>query len=69
MTIALATTLNAVLMLALLGALTFAMSRAGRLNPHLSAADVPALEPVQVSRPLLAGRARSSNATLAGARP
>jgi hypothetical protein len=69
MTVALATILNAALMLALLGALAFAMSRAGRLKPHLSAADVPALEPLQVSRPLRARRARSSSATLAGARP
>jgi hypothetical protein len=69
MTVALATTLNAALMLALLGALAFAMSRAGRLKPHLSAADVPALEPVQVWRPVPARRARSSSAALAGARP
>ena len=69
MTLALAITLNAVLMLTLLGALAFAMSRPGRLKPHLSAAYVPALGPLQVARPVLAPRARSSNATLAGARP
>jgi hypothetical protein len=69
MTVALATILNGALMLALLGALAFAMSRAGRLKPHLSAADVPALEPLQVTRPLPARRARSSRAALAGARP
>jgi hypothetical protein len=67
MTLALAISLNAVLMLALLGALAFSMSRASRLKPHLSAT-VPALEPVQVSRPLLVRRAPSSNAALAGAR-
>ena len=45
MTLALAIALNAVLMLALIGALAFAMSRAGRLKPHTSAGTVPALEP------------------------
>jgi hypothetical protein len=67
MTLALATSLNAVLMLALLGALAFVMSRAGRLKPHLSAV-VPAIEPVQVTRPTRARRARRPDAALAGAR-
>jgi hypothetical protein len=68
MTLALAISLNAVLMLALVGALAFSMSRASRLRPHLSST-VPALEPMQVSRPLLARRAPGSKAALAGARP
>jgi hypothetical protein len=69
MDLALATTLNAVLMLALLGALAFAMSLAGRLKPHLSAAYVPALGPLRVARPVPAPGARSSNAAFAGTRP
>jgi hypothetical protein len=69
MTLALAITFNAVLMLALLGALAFAMSRARGLKPHLSATVVPVIEPVAVSRPLLARRARSYNTALAPARP
>jgi hypothetical protein len=69
MTLALAITFNAVLMLALLGALAFAMSHASRLKQHLSASVVPAIEPVAVSRPLLARRARSFNTALAAARP
>jgi hypothetical protein len=54
MTLALATTLNAVLMLALLGALAFAMSRASRLTPHLPATLAPVIEPVHVTRPATA---------------
>jgi hypothetical protein len=51
MTLALATTLNAVLMLTLLRALAFAMSRASRLKPHRSATLAPVIEPVHVTRP------------------
>jgi hypothetical protein len=69
MTLALAISLNAVLMLALLGALAFAMSRASRLKPHLSETVVPAIEPVQVRRPLRARRFRRAGAALADARP
>jgi hypothetical protein len=67
MTLALAISLNAVLMLALLGALAFAMSRASRLKPHLSAAVVPATQPAQVRRPLRARRVRRAGAALADA--
>ena len=69
MTLALAITFNAVLMLALIGALAFAMSRASRLRPHLSPTLIPAIAPVQASRPLLARRGWSSNTPPAGARP
>jgi hypothetical protein len=69
MTLALAISLNAILMLALVGALAFAMSRASRLKPHLSATAIPAKEPVQVRRPLRARRVRHAGAALADARP
>jgi hypothetical protein len=68
MTLALAIGLNAVLMLAILGALAFATSRASRLKPHLSAAVVPVIEPLAVPRPYLVRRAAAANAVLAGAR-
>jgi hypothetical protein len=69
MTLALAGTLNAVLMLALLGALAFAMSRANRLKPHLSTTVVPALAPVPTFRVVPARHAWRSTAALSGARP
>jgi hypothetical protein len=68
MTLALAIALNAVLMIALLGALVFAMSRASRLKPHLSATVAPVAEPVPAGRPVRARGGRQPNAALAGAR-
>jgi hypothetical protein len=68
MTLALAVAFNAVLMLALLGALAFVMSRPGRLRPHLSATVVAAGKPVQVRRPVPALRARRAGGALSGAR-
>jgi hypothetical protein len=58
MTLALAITFNAVLMLTLLGALAFVMSRAGSLKPHLSATGTPAIQLVQVRRDVRAPGAR-----------
>jgi hypothetical protein len=68
MTLALAGILNAVFMLALLGALAFAMSRANRLKPHLASTVVPALAPVPTFRVVPARRARPLTAALSGAR-
>jgi hypothetical protein len=69
MTLAIAITFNAVLMLTLLSALAFVMSRAGRLKPHLSAIAAPAIEPVQVGRHVPTPSARRFDAALAGSRP
>jgi hypothetical protein len=65
MTLALATSLNAVLMLALLGALSVLMSRAVRLKPHMSATVAPVLEPVPARRTPRARRIQSTESALA----
>ena len=68
MTLALAIAFNAVLMLALLGALSALMSRAARLKPHLSATAAPAFEPAGVARTAGARRPVRPNGALAVAR-
>jgi hypothetical protein len=65
MNLTLAIAFNVVLMVALLGALLVAMSRAARLKPHLSAAAAPAFEPAPVGRTARAHRAGRPNGALA----
>jgi hypothetical protein len=49
MTLALAIAFNAVLVVALLGALVTVMSRAARLRPHVPAIDATASQPVALT--------------------
>jgi hypothetical protein len=65
MTLALAIAFNAVLIVALLGALLAVTSRAARLKPHLSAAVAPVFEPAPVGRTARAHRGRRQNGALA----
>jgi hypothetical protein len=65
MTLALGIAFNAVLVVALLGALLVVMSRAARLKPHLSAAAAPVFEPAPVGRPARAHRGQRPNGALA----
>ena len=65
MTLALAITFNAVLMLALIGALAFVMSHARRLKPHLPAAVAPVFVPAPVAWPVRTHRARRPGGELA----
>jgi hypothetical protein len=69
MTLALAITFNAVLVLTLVGGLAFVMSRAGRLRPHVSASGSAAIPPVQARREVRVPGAPRSEAALAGIRP
>jgi hypothetical protein len=68
MTLALAITFNAVLMLALLGGLWVVMSRPAQLKSHLSPAVAPVLEPAPVGRSARARRERRPTTALAVAR-
>ena len=68
MTLALAISLNVLLMLALLGALSLVMSRAARLRPHLQTAAAPAFEPVRARTGARARRTTRSSSILAAAR-
>ncbi|HEY2436029.1 MAG TPA: hypothetical protein VGH93_02545 [Solirubrobacteraceae bacterium] len=61
MTLSLAIAINAVAMFTLVGLLTFAMSRAARLRPHVGSAATPAtpaVEQIQHRRSAPAPRAR-----------
>ena len=67
MTLALAIAFNAVLVLALFGALITVMSRAARLKPHVSAASTSA-EPVVLRRAVRPPGARRPGVVLADVR-
>jgi hypothetical protein len=67
MTLALAITFNAVLMLALLGGLVLVMSRAARLRPHVPAGVTPVLRPVALERVVRPRQATRPSTAFAGA--
>jgi hypothetical protein len=68
MTLALAIAFNAVLVLALFGALITVMSRAARLKPHVSAAASTSAEPVVLRRVVGPRDARRRSVVLADVR-
>jgi hypothetical protein len=65
MTLALALAFNAVLVVALVGALLVVMSRAARLKPHLSPSAAPVFEPAPVGRTARASFGRRPKGALA----
>jgi hypothetical protein len=68
MTTSVAIALNAVAMLALIGVLSYVMTRASRLKPHLVLVEVPAAPRVQPVRSAAARRARPTRPVLASVR-
>jgi hypothetical protein len=68
MTTSVAIALNAVAMLALIGVLSYVMTRASRLKPHLVLVDVPAAARVRPVRSASARRARPTRLVLASVR-
>jgi hypothetical protein len=67
MTLSLAIAANAVAMFVLMGVLTYTMTRAARLRPHVAAGATPAVLPVQRTAVETARRSRRAPA-LASAR-
>jgi hypothetical protein len=68
MTLSVAIALNAVAMLALIGVLSYLMTRAAGLKPHLGSLDIPAAVRVQPTRSAPVRRARPTSPVLASVR-
>jgi hypothetical protein len=68
MILSVAIALNVVAMFALIGVLSYAMTRAARLTPHLASADIPADVRVQPRRSAAPRRARPTRPVLASVR-
>ena len=68
MILSVAIALNLVAMLALIGVLSFVMTRASRLRPHLASVEIPAAARVRPRHSAPVRRARPTSPVLASAR-